>query len=383
MRVPPAAIYFPKEDREWILENIDSCLQSGQLTLGCFGKELEESFTELCGTSYAVAVNSGTSALEIILRAIGVEGREVIAPTNTFYATAGAVVHAGGRPVFVDCDRESFALDPRGLEQVMGPKTAAVIVVHIGGMITPRIAEIRDLCERHGVPLIEDAAHAHGSSLGGAMAGSFGRAAAFSFYPTKVMTSGEGGMIVTDDETIYREALIYRDQGKEGFTTNFHVRLGYNWRLSEPNAVIGLAQQRRLQEFVARRRSIAAIYDEGLAQFGDRLQAVKPGAGCLSNYYKYVALLPDAALRAPLKKLLREQYDVGLSGEVYDTPCHHQPVFKPWAGKSLPVAEDICSRHVCLPVSAVMTDDDARYVLESLASALEGVANPAPEVVRS
>jgi len=369
MRVPPAAVYVPAEDRAWILSRIDECLQSGRLTLGPNGAALEEAFAALCQVRYAVAVNSGTSALEIILRAVGVEGREVIVPTNTFYATAGAVLHAGGRIRFADCEPESFALDPESLRGALGSQTAAVIVVHIGGIITPRINEIRALCDAAGVPLVEDAAHAHGCQWNGKAAGSFGKAAAFSFYPTKVITSGEGGMLVTDDEQIYREALIYRDQGKEGFTTNFHVRPGYNWRMSEPHAVIGLAQLRRLDEFIERRAAIAAVYDDGLRALAPRLTPVMPPAGSRCNYYKYIALLSGVD-RAALKKVLREEFDVGLSGEVYDTPCHRQPVFETWAGGSFPKADDLCAHHVCLPVSAKMSTEDARYVLDSLEKAI-------------
>lgn len=377
MRVPPAAIHVPEEDRAWILARIDECLQSGRLTLGANGAELEEAFAATCGVRHAVAVNSGTSALEIILRAIGVEGREVVVPTNTFYATGGAVLHAGGRIRFADCEPESFALDVDSLRSVLGPQTAAVIVVHIGGIITPHIDEIRALCDAAGVPLVEDAAHAHGSALDGRPAGSFGRAAAFSFYPTKVITSGEGGILVTDDEAIQREALIYRDQGKEGFTTNFHVRPGYNWRMSEPHAIIGLAQLRRLDEFIERRAAVAAIYDRGLARLAPWITPVLPPAGSRSNYYKYMALLSGVE-RAALKKTLREEYDIGLSGEVYDTPCHQQPVFAGFAGGSFPGADDLCARHVCLPVSAKMTEEDARYVLESLEAALAGLGAAAP-----
>jgi perosamine synthetase len=364
MRVPPAAIHFPEEDRAWILKEIDECLKTGRLTLGPNGERLESEFAELCNVKWAVAVNSGTSALEIILRAIGVEGREVIVPANTFYATAGAVVHAGARPRFADCEPSTFALDAQALESLIGPDTAAVVLVHVGGIVTPAIDRIKAICDAHRIALVEDAAHAQGSSLAARMAGSFGRAAAFSFYPTKVMTSGEGGILTTNDEGIYREARIYRDQGKEGFTTNFHIRLGYNWRLSEPHAVIGLAQLRRLSEFVERRREIAAIYDEGLSRV-EGVNAVIPPESAHSNYYKYMALLkgPD---RAELKKTLREQFDIGLSGEVYDTPLHHQPVFAKDAEGPLPGAEDICARHICLPVSATMTADDARYVLSSL-----------------
>jgi perosamine synthetase len=372
MKVPPASIHVPEEDRRWILERIDACLRSGRLTLGANGEALEEAFANLCGVRYAAAVSSGTSALEIILRAIGVEGREVVVPANTFFATPAAVLHAGGRVRFADSEPAAFSLDVDSLRRAISPDTAAVIVVHIGGIITPRIDEIRSICDAAGVPLIEDAAHAHGSSFGGRMAGSFGRAAAFSFYPTKVITSGEGGMIVTNDEAIYREALIYRDQGKEGFTTNYHVRLGANWRMSEPHAIIGLAQLRRLDEFIERRSAVAAVYDAGLPSLGAEVSAVAPPEGSRCNYYKYIVLLRDAD-RAELKRIMREERDVGLSGEVYDTPCHLQPIFAGVADQPLPQAEDICARHVCLPVSAVMSEDDARYVLDSLRYALDRV----------
>jgi len=370
MRVPPASIHIPEEDRAWILGRIDECLQSGRLTLGEYGAALEADFAQRCGVRYAAAVSSGTSALEIILRALGVQGREVIVPTNTFFATAAAVAHAGGRVRFADCDPASFALDVDSLKAALSAETAAVIVVHIGGIITPRIDEIRAICDAAGVPLVEDAAHAHGCALGGRPAGSLGRAASFSFYPTKVITSGEGGMIVTDDESLYREALIYRDQGKEGFTTNYHVRLGYNWRLSEPHAIIGLAQLRRLDEFIARRAEIASVYDGGLTGLAPRLVPVRPPAGSVCNYYKYIVML-NGIDRAGLKKMMREEFDVGLSGEVYETPCHQQPVFASASGGSLPMAEELCARHICLPVSARMTVEDARYVAEALESAID------------
>lgn len=215
----------------------------------------------MIGTSYAIAVNSGTSSLEISLRILGVKGKEVIVPTNTFFATPAAVLHAGGRVRFVDADPESFSIDVERFPQVIGGETVGVIVVHIAGIVTPRMAEIEAICRERGLWLLEDAAHAHGCSYKGQMAGTFGRAASFSFYPTKVITSGEGGVIVTNDEKVYEEALIYRDQGKAGFLTNFHTRLGYNWRMSEPSAIIGLSQLARLDEFIAARNHIASIYD--------------------------------------------------------------------------------------------------------------------------
>lgn len=368
MRVPPAKIHIPEEDRKQILAAIDECLASGQLTLGKHGAAFEEAFARTAGTTHAIATSSGTSALEIIFRAIGVEGGEVIVPTNTFFATPAAAQHAGGTVRFAECDPETFSVDIDSVRGLLGPKTRAVVVVHIGGIVTPRMPELQKLCADAGVPLVEDAAHAHGSTLDGRPAGSFGIAAAFSFYPTKVITSGEGGMIATSDDGIDEQARVYRDQGKAGFTSNFHTLLGANWRLSEPHAIIGRSQLARLPEFIAARQRIAAIYDRLLPGTGIATLPVPASVSC--NYYKYVAMPPAGVDRAALKKTLRERYDVGLSGEVYEAPCHLQPVFGPQAQGTLPVAEELCARHICLPVSAVMTDGDAEYVVESLVKAL-------------
>jgi len=368
MRVPPAKIHIPEEDRRQILAEIDECLASGQLTLGKHGAAFEEAFARTAGTNFAITTSSGTSALEIIFRALGVAGGEVIVPTNTFFATPAAVQHAGGTVRFAECDPETFSVDVESVRRLLGPKTRAVAVVHIGGIVTPRMPELQKLCADSGVALVEDAAHAHGSALGGKPAGSFGVAAAFSFYPTKVITSAEGGMIATSDERINEQARVYRDQGKAGFTSNFHTLLGNNWRLSEPHAIIGRSQLARLPEFIAARQRVAAIYDRLLP--GTGIEPLQVPASVQCNYYKYIAMPPAGVDRAALKKTLREQYDVGLSGEVYEAPCHLQPVFGPQPQGALPVAEELCARHICLPVSAVMTDADAEYVVESLVKAL-------------
>jgi perosamine synthetase len=375
--VPAARIQFLPEDRAWIAARIEEVLASGQLTLGKYGAELERRFAALCGTRHAIAVNSGTSALEIILRSLDVAGRDVLVPTNTFFATAAAVVHAGGRPVLVDMDPDTFGIRPEDVEKALTPKTAGVVAVHIGGLISPRMGELQELARRKGIWLVEDAAHAHGSSHDGVAAGAFGIAAAFSFYPTKVMTSAEGGMIVTSDDRLDTEARIYRDQGKASFTQNAHTRMGYNWRLSEPHAIIGLRHLERLPAMIADRRRAAAVYDAGFADRGARggaggvgalrhlrPLAVPPGGVC--NYYKYIAVLSGRADRAALKQALRERYGVALSGEVYEAPLHQQPVCREYAAAPLPVAEDLCARHVCLPVFAGMEERDAEQVLRAL-----------------
>jgi dTDP-4-amino-4,6-dideoxygalactose transaminase len=297
-----------------------------------------------------------------------VDGREVIVPANTFHATAAAVLAAGGVPRFADCDPATLALDPAAVAELLGPQTAAVVAVHIGGFVAPSVHELRRLCDAAGAALVEDAAHAHGSSLDGRAAGTFGVAGTFSFYPTKVVAGGEGGMIVTDDAHLADEARIYRDQGKASFLTNLHTRLGSNWRMSEPHAAIILTQLRRLDEFIAHRTSVAAGYDDALGELG--LRPVEIPDGAHSNYYKYIAYLPDGIDRAVLKKRLREECDVSLSGEVYEVPLHLQPVFARWAEGPLPGAEELCARHVCLPVSAVMTPAQQAHVVASLRAVL-------------
>jgi dTDP-4-amino-4,6-dideoxygalactose transaminase len=251
----------------------------------------------------------------------------------------------------------------------ISPETVGVVLVHIGGLVSPDTPKIAAFCREHGLFLVEDAAHAHASRLDGRMAGTFGRGAAFSFYPTKVITAGEGGLIVTDDVGIYEQALQYRDQGKEGFLNNFHIRMGYNWRLSELHAAVGLSQLGRLEQFVAERRRVAEAYTRRLAGV-DGIHPLVPDDRSRSNFYKYVALLDRGVDRPALKRTLKERFRVSLSGEVYEIPCHHQPVFKSWARGIFPVAEDVCSRHICLPIYPGMTEAEVDQVVLAIQDTL-------------
>jgi dTDP-4-amino-4,6-dideoxygalactose transaminase len=391
LAVQAARVTFPAPDRAEIAAAITGILDSGMLTLGRYTREFEAAFARAhdngaAGPVHAVAVASGTAALEIALRAVpapgagpagaatgagasttGVAGRDVIVPANTFYATAAAVLRAGGRPVFADIDPATFALSPDTLAAALTPRTAAVVLVHVGGLITPDVAALRQLCAEAGIAFIEDAAHAHGATWQGQFAGSFGTAAAFSFYPTKVVTCGEGGMILTGTAALADEARIYRDQGKGSFGANHHVREGYAWRMSELHAVTGLVHLRRMVTSIERRRTVAARYSAALGGL-DGLDVLAEPPGCRSNIYKYIAVLPPGCDRARFKKELADLHDVRMAGEVYDVPLHHQPVLAPFAGPALPVAEDLCARHVCLPVHSDMTDDEAEQVVAAVSA---------------
>src|SRR5581483_6146595 len=326
LRVPAARLVFSDDDRAEILGFVDEALRTGSLTLGPRTKEFEAAFAERHGAAHAIAVSSGTTALEIALRILGVEGREVVVPANTFFASAAAVMHAGGVPRFADVDTATLCLSAETATSAITDATAGVMLVHIGGLVSPETEEIRALCDARGLFLLEDAAHAHGAALGGRSAGTFGEAAAFSFYPTKVITSGEGGMILTDDDRIDAEARIYRDQGKAGFFGGEHVRLGAAWRMSELHGAVGLVHLRRLDEFVARRQAIARRYDEGLRTV-DGITPLPVPAAVSHCFYKYPALLAAGIDRDSLKSRLRDDHGVAMSGEVYARPLHHERVF--------------------------------------------------------
>jgi len=376
--VQAARITFLVADREEIAAATAEILASGTLTLGPYTRLFEAAFAAAHSPSsaappHAVAVSSGTAALEISLRAVGVAGRDVIVPANTFFATAEAALRAGGRPVFADIDPQTFALSPTTLQAALTPQTAAVVLVHIGGLITPDVGELARICADRGVALVEDAAHAHGASYDGQFAGSFGVTAGFSFFPTKVVTCGEGGMIVTASEEIDRQARIFRDQGKGSVSTNHHVLHGYAWRMSEQAAVTGLVHLRRMTGFIHHRRDVAARYDAALAGL-DGLEPLGELPGCRTNFYKYIAILPTGADRARLKQKLAEDHAIRLAGEVYDVPLHRQPVFAEFAGPSLPVAEDLCARHICLPIHSDMTGDEVNQVVDGVCAVYGALA---------
>lgn len=373
--VPSAKPYFPPEDIPTILDHVRKILLSGMLTLGEYTKSLENGFSEFCKTKYAVAVSSGTSALEIALRAIGLKNNdEVLVPTNTFSASAASILFAGGRPVFTDVDARSLCIDAENVEEYLTKKTRAVLVVHIGGLVCPDIKAIKKLCGDHGLALIEDAAHAQGSAIGQQKAGSLGEAGCFSFYPTKVMTTGEGGMITTNAETLAKRAGVLRDQGKESFNSNIIVELGSNWRMNEISAAIGLTQLNRLPGFIKSRNEIARYYDQKLSGM-DRIQPVKTPTGFLNNYYKYTALLSQEIPRDDFKQKLREK-GVRPSGEVYWPPLHMEPIYQQLLKVKegdFPIAEDVCRRMICLPIYSQMNLDEAQFVVEGVEEVLSEI----------
>lgn len=369
--VPAARIVFDPVARVEIAERIDRALTTGALTLGPSGRRLEELAAPWTGRATA-AVSSGSAALEIACRIVGVTGREVLVPVNTFFATAASSVRAGATVDFVDMEPDGLGMDPAALEAMLSTKdnVAAVVVVHIAGVVSPALHDVLAVCATRGIAVIEDAAHAIGSTLADRPAGSFGRLAAFSLYPTKVITSGEGGLLACEGSADLDEARRYRDQGKLSFETNVHGSLGSNWRMSEPHAAIGIAHLERLDGILEERRRLAAWYDEHLPAV-PRIRPHPVPAGAGSNYYKYVALLDDDVPRTDLKRRLRERHRVALAGEVYDTLLSEQPYFADaFAGRVFEHATRFARQHVCLPLFNGMTERQQLAVVGALRTEL-------------
>ncbi len=364
--------YFSRKQRRLVASAVDRALASGQLILGPIARELEQRFEAYCDVPHAVAVSSCTAALEITLRYAGVASREVIVPTNTFVADANAVLYAGGTPVLADVDPESLCLDVDDLRRKLTSRTRAVIVVHIAGLAHPRWDEIAALCRKRGIFLIEDVAHAVGATYRGRMAGSLGDAACFSFYPTKVMTTGTGGMITTRDRGLaeYAQSLRHHGAGPGGLTD---VReLGNDWLLDEVSASLGLAQLSELEHMLARRRQIAAQYANGVRKL-DAVSCLREPPHCRHVYYKFPLLVRTAELRNRLSSSLKQEFGIE-TGSIYYPPIHRQPCHRKRLGLragDYPNAEDVLGRILCLPVAVQMTAGDVRYVLGALRTALE------------
>jgi dTDP-4-amino-4,6-dideoxygalactose transaminase len=362
--IPPAKPYFPKSDIEEMKTHVEKILNSGMLTLGEYTRQFEQMFAASTKVKNAIAVNSGTSALEIALRTQKVrQGDEVIVPTNTFGATAAAVIFAGARPVITDINAKTLTVDASLVKSAITKRTKGVIAVHIGGLVCPEISEIQEICDDHGLFLIEDAAHAHGSKIGGRSAGSFGTAGAFSFYPTKVVTSGEGGIITTNSADVASIAAVLRDQGKENFSGNKIVMVGYNWRLPEISAALGILQLKRLQEFIANRNSIAKRYDGALDEIG--IERIVTPPDVVNNYYKYTFFLPRGIDRDKFKAICRQR-GVGYSGEVYWPPLHLQPAYQEFVSDKarFDAIEEWGRRMVNPPMFSQMTTEQVETVLQ-------------------
>lgn len=353
--IPPAQPIIGDDERE----AVDRVLKSGILAQGPEVKAFEEEFSSVVAGRHCVAVNSGTSALHLAFLAVGIgRGDEVIVPSFSFAATANSVCLAGATPVFVDIEQDYFNLDPAAVEAAITPRTKAVMPVHLYGH-PAAMAEIGALCARHNLLLLEDAAQAHAASLNGTPVGAFGIAASFSFYPTKNMTSGEGGMVSTGSSEVDRQLRLLRNQGMERRYENEVI--GFNTRMTDIHAAIGRVQLRKLAGWTETRQRNARFLSENIN--GVIVPPVAKGA--VHVYHQYTIRVVGTDRDKFSEELTRK--GVG-NGVYYPTPIHRLPSFG--LTMDLPVTESVARECLSLPVHPSLTQSD----LETIVAAVNSTA---------
>jgi len=365
---------FPEADIDAATKAIADVLRGGRLILGPHMRAVEAAYAEEVGVEHAVAVHSCTAALETCFRHYGEAGKEVIVPTNTFVATANAVRYAGMEPVFADMNSVDYGIDVDDAIAKMTERTKVVVVVHISGFIPVGIERLRDVCADRGVVLIEDCAHAHGARLDGVAAGALSQAGCFSFYPTKILTSGAGGMITTDDAELAALGRSLRHHG-QGASLERIENAGNDWLLDEVRCVLLGLQLKRQPEFLATRRAVAARYDELLSK-DDRITLPTLQRGMEPSYYKYPVLLPEGVAPGAIRSTMSEKHRVDL-GALYAPPVHLMPVFQRELGTKAgmcPNAEALLARQVTLPMHAALSVSDADRVVEALDETLNDLS---------
>jgi perosamine synthetase len=362
--IKPFYLDINKKEAQLLSKNFKSILASGQLILGDYTKKFENNFSKYVNTKYCVALNSGTTALQILLQClIGSKKKiQVAVPSNTNFASVAAIIYAGGKPVYLDMCKKTFSpCYKEFIRSYSSFKFQGVVWVHIAGIISPDFTKILNFCKKKNIFLIEDCAHAHGSFFKKNHCGSKSNGGAFSFFPTKVMTTMEGGMISTNDKKIYKLALSLRNQGKRvGDFGGLHHDLGNSWRISEVAASIGIVQLQKLQKMLNKRRKIYEIY----AKYFDKhnIEYCKIDHMDQSSNYKMIVFAKNQKHKKDLKEKL-EGIGVYCGGEVYAIPCHNQPVFRKLikSGKSLAITNRYCPTHFCPPLTSGMSISEAHY----------------------
>ncbi len=340
------------------------CIETNWISsAGKYIPAFEQLFAEKCGAKYGVACANGTVALHLALAALGIgPGDEVIIPTFTMIATINAVTYTGARPVLVDSELETWNMDVNQVEDKITPRTRAIMPMHTYGHPVD-MDPLLDIAERHGLYVVEDAAEAHGAEYKGRRAGSLGFAGCFSFYANKIITTGEGGMITTNDEELADLARHLRDHAFSSERHFWHKYLGYNYRMTNLQAAVGLAQTERFAEFVAARRRNAALYTALLKDIPGI--TTPPEASWAKNvFWMYSILVQDESglTRDGLRRGLAKR---GIETRTFFIPMHLQPLYyQQYKGQRYPVAEELCKRGFYLPSASSLTPEEIEFIAD-------------------
>ncbi len=356
-------------EQDYVLDAVRSGWVS---SIGRHVEGFETEFAAYCGAAHGISTCNGTAALHLALACLGIgAGDEVIVPALTFVATANAVAYTRATPVFVDSDPQSWCLDPEAVRRALTGRTRAIIAVHLYGHPAD-VDSLSAIASSRGIDIVEDAAEAHGAVYKGRRVGGIGRLGVFSFYGNKTITTGEGGMVVTNDSNLAERARFLRDHAMHPERRYWHAEIGFNYRMTNMQAALGRAQLMRIQSFLTRKRSIAAWYREELAEFeGGRLNPEMPWAR--NSYWLSCALMPP---QVPLTFVMTTMRARGIDTRPFFYPLHTLPMYRaaPTVGtdgrSGLPVAEELSRRGLNLPSSTRLSRDDIRYIAAALRKTL-------------
>jgi len=358
------------------IEAVVEVLKTPNLSLGPKLGEFEQAFADYIGAKRAVAVNSGTSALYLCLQAMGIgPGDEVITTPFTFIATSNSIMMVGAKPVFIDIDPDTLNINLEKIEAAITNKTKAIIPVEVFGS-PAGFDKICAIADDYNLIVLEDSCEALGSALDGKKAGTFGKMSAFAFYPNKQITTGEGGIILTDDDALADHCCTLRNQGrsKNGGWLG-HEMLGYNYRLSDINCALGIVQLSRIEEIKSKRKESAQLYMQALSD-EDRIVLPAEPDGCDINWFVFVIRLADKYTFDDRNQVLESMRAGGVQVSNYFTPIHLQPFMVEKFGFSegdFPVTEHISQRTIALPFYNNLSEDDVEIVCSQLKSALDSL----------
>lgn len=355
------------------LEYVGDCVTSGWISsAGTYITEFEKRWAEYCGMKHGISVCNGTVALELAVEIFGFpRGSEIILPSFTIISCAQAITKAGCVPVVVDCDPETWCMDVTRIEAVITPKTRAVMPVHIYGHAVD-MDPLMALAKRHGLIVVEDAAEVHGAEYKGKKCGGFGDVACFSFFANKIVTTGEGGMILTNSDELAERLKSCRNLCFQNQQRFLHEEIGHNFRFTNIQAALGLAQLERIEQFVGRKREMARRYNDGLASLPLQLPVERPWA---KNVYWMYGVVIDARTGLRATDLAAGLYDQGVETRPFFWGMHEQPILKKmglFSNLSLPVTERIARQGLYLPSGQAITDDQIDRVCEAMHHTLSG-----------